>query len=254
MKFTPLGLLIAGAGFATVNASPLRVTIVTSNVETFGQFGNLPPNVPHGIENIALTPEAELHVLGWKDSDGPPEYVQFLDPNRNVVSNRRKPCASMRGKAIQISNSLRNMFGLMPIDPEHLQKDHSTSSHRHHEANGAVGVTYVGRIKNGEVVAQGRHRHANHHHSFLQRFSRVFVTLKWWEGGAVAFVFGCGLGVLLRLVFVMAVVSYRVGFRGESVDEICDDPTGEETVVLLAPPQYTETAAAYPEEKEVPAA
>lgn len=65
---------------------------------------------------------------------------------------------------------------------------------------------------------------------------------------------GCGLGVLLRLVFVLAVVSYRVGFRGESVDEICDDAPAEETAVLLAPPQYTEDAPAYPEEKQVPAA
>lgn len=178
-------LLITPA--ATVNASPLRVTVVTSNVETFGQFGNLPPTVPHGIENIALTPEAELHVLGWKDSDGPPEYVRLLDLNRNVVNNHRKPCGSMRGKAIQISNGLRNMFGFMPIDPEALPKD--APSHKHHHPNVPV-ATYIGRIENGEVVAQGSHRHAHHHHSFIQRFSRVFVTLKWWEGGAVAFVFG----------------------------------------------------------------
>jgi hypothetical protein len=79
----------------------------------------------------------------------------------------------------------------------------------------------------------------------------AFMALKWWEGGAIAFVFGCGIGVLLRLVWVMAVVSYRVGFRGESVNDIYEvEHDSEETASLMAPPQYSKT----PEEKTVPGA
>jgi len=239
MKLTPLGLLIAGAGFANVNASPLLLTIVTSNVDTFAQFGSL-----HETENIALT-EARPSVQGWVVEDRPHEV--YLDMFGQEV---RKPCATMRGKAIEISNGLRNMFGLTLIDPEVLHKDHLGSPHRHHSnPNAEVGMTCYGGVKEGAVVTQECRRHANHHHNFLQRFSRVFVALKWWEGGAVAFVFGCGLGVLLRLMWVLAIVSYRVGFRGESVDEAYDDAPAEETVTLLAPPKYTENAVAYPEEK-----
>jgi hypothetical protein len=34
-----------------------------------------------------------------------------------------------------------------------------------------------------------------------------------WEGRAVAFVLGCGLGVLLRMIWIMGVIAYRA-FRG----------------------------------------
>lgn len=39
------------------------------------------------------------------------------------------------------------------------------------------------------------------------------MTLGPWEGRAFAFVLGCGIGVLLRMVWVLAVVGYRM-FRG----------------------------------------
>lgn len=56
------------------------------------------------------------------------------------------------------------------------------------------------------------------------------------------------------MVWVMAVVSYRVGFRGESVDNVYDNG---KTVSSMAPPQYTEAAPekdSFPEEKTKPAA
>jgi len=44
------------------------------------------------------------------------------------------------------------------------------------------------------------------------------MNLGRWEGRAVAFVLGCGIGVLLRMFFIMSIVLYR-SVRGGSVDE-----------------------------------
>jgi len=41
------------------------------------------------------------------------------------------------------------------------------------------------------------------------------MALGKWEGRAVAFVLGCGLGVLLRMVWVFSVLLIRAGRRSE---------------------------------------
>ena len=63
---------------------------------------------------------------------------------------------------------------------------------------------------------------------------------------------GCGIGVLLRLVWVMALVSYRVT-RGESTETYSELPAhdNEEIAVLIAPPQYTEKEKVQDEKEEV---
>lgn len=50
---------------------------------------------------------------------------------------------------------------------------------------------------------------------------------------------GCGIGVILRMVYVLVLVTYRV-FRG-SAQPGEDDADEEETTVLLvaAPPEYS---------------
>jgi hypothetical protein len=85
-----------------------------------------------------------------------------------------------------------------------------------------------------------------------------------WEGRAVAFVLGesfcfiysfapsfylrltifilgCGIGVLLRMVWVMAILTYRM-VKGDSDESgeyaaVCDHYRAEE--ILVPPPQYT---------------
>jgi hypothetical protein len=54
---------------------------------------------------------------------------------------------------------------------------------------------------------------------FFQRVHAALITLGPWEGKAVAFVLGCGIGVLLRMVWILAVVSYRM-IRGTNENEI----------------------------------
>ncbi|KAF8068603.1 hypothetical protein FPV67DRAFT_1668681 [Lyophyllum atratum] len=54
--------------------------------------------------------------------------------------------------------------------------------------------------------------------STLQRVHVALMVLGPWEGRAVAFVLGCGIGVLLRMFWVLAIVSYRL-IKGPKEDE-----------------------------------
>jgi len=90
-----------------------------------------------------------------------------------------------------------------------------------------------------------------HKASFLRRVHIALMTLGTWEGRAVAFVLGCGLGVLFRMLWVLGVVSYRL-IRGPNqenryseiilVEEYEDEEEGAATVVP-PPPVYTDEKA-----------
>jgi len=71
------------------------------------------------------------------------------------------------------------------------------------------------------------------------------MNLGRWEGRAVAFVLGCGIGVLLRMFWVLAVVFYRAvkGSKAEELEYthiiIDAGDVDDETVVHSPPPTYT---------------
>jgi len=101
----------------------------------------------------------------------------------------------------------------------------------------------------------GAHRfHYKHNNgerpSFLVRVHVALMSLGPWEGRAVAFVLGCGIGVLLRMAWVLVVLTIR-GFRSPRSEEehvyTVIDIDAEE--IFVAPPTYT-----YPVEKAEAAA
>ncbi|KAI0032688.1 hypothetical protein K488DRAFT_85592 [Vararia minispora EC-137] len=110
----------------------------------------------------------------------------------------------------------------------------------------------------GAPVARphGHHHHHNfrpyhrHHGSFLRRVHRALMTLGPWEGRAVAFVLGCGIGVLLRMVWVITVLFCRA-VRGTNSAQEEDGVNNqyEEVAFLLpeeifvSPPEYTDEKA-----------
>jgi len=66
----------------------------------------------------------------------------------------------------------------------------------------------------------------NHHRTyFLHRVHRALISLGPWEGRIVAFVLGCGIGVLLRMFWVLATLLVR-GVR--------NNPEREETIFVYA--------------------
>jgi len=69
------------------------------------------------------------------------------------------------------------------------------------------------------------------------------MNLGQWEGRAVAFVIGCGIGVLIRMFWVLAIVSYRAcrGSRDAAAVIVMEEYDSDDETVVSAkvqPPKY----------------
>jgi len=245
MRLSAFPLVLAGAGLAVqqVVASPLRVVVVTSHQE---------------ISNNAQVGSDAASVATFVR---PEMIMPFSHHMAEASAGRgRKPCKSMKAKAIALSNKFRVTFGFAPIEIEEPKVNVFTPGFR----TGPVlhpGLT-VDKVLEAEhggadhpIQAKGRFRHVHHrlHGSFLHRVHHALMALGPWEGRAVAFVLGCGLGVLLRMVWVMTLISYRLIRGGNAARDTEGDITqGDmyyEGVVLFetdaeeslpAPPQYVD--------------
>lgn len=151
-----------------------------------------------------------------------------------------RPCAGRmsvwRNKAIDISNSFRKALGWPLIEPHH----HHAHAHPYLKVDQGgernyvkakilpfIGtpVSFIGGDPWRENVPEPHRHHGPHHHvsassssgplmpvsggSFMTRLHYSLLNLGTWEGRAVAFVLGCGIGVLLRMFWVLAVVFIR---------------------------------------------
>ncbi|KAF8530387.1 hypothetical protein BU17DRAFT_11671, partial [Hysterangium stoloniferum] len=76
--------------------------------------------------------------------------------------------------------------------------------------------------------------------AFVQRLTHALMMLGPWEGRIVSFVLGCGIGVLLRIVWVLAVLAVRSVRGKKQADEFLADEVIFEEQEHLLPPQYTE--------------
>ncbi|KAJ7765074.1 hypothetical protein DFH07DRAFT_1059008 [Mycena maculata] len=240
MKFSILPLAVASAGLLA-SASPMRVVIVSSGVQ------NTDAPVAHMEKPIfRVRPAAEATDGGVK---------------------QHTPCTGgrWRQKATSFSNAFKIALGFSVSDKKEVHVHHANHGWKHVQplpfigtpnANGVEAIE--GEMQGGEKLrimpmSAHPHLHGIHHHSksgkhsFLMRVHFALMSLGPWEGRAVAFVLGCGIGVLLRMIWVMAVISYRVvrGQRPASEEEheyTVVDLDAEE--IFVAPPQYT-----YPVEK-----
>jgi len=252
MKFSILPLAVASAGLLA-SASPMRVVIVSSSVETTdGPVAHIErpvfrlrpaaeaPAQPHSApcgksrfrQKAASISNAFKIALGFSVTEKKPQEIKPLHfkslpfigtPNGNGLEGE-----TQGGDRLRI---LPVPFTGKPFMPETKGSIHimPMSAHPHPE-----------RIH----LHQGKH-------SFLMRVHFALMSLGPWEGRAVAFVLGCGIGVLLRMFWVMAVISYRV-IRGQrpacapqeeyTVVDLDDD--AEE--IFVAPPHYT-----YPVDEKV---
>jgi len=236
MKFAFLPLLAAGAlGLAI--ASPIRVVVVTSSVSS-NSHDATPPNVRLGHAAASAA-------------------VANAD-NANIITPSPCPGKLMRDKAISISNAFRKALGLPLIE---TQPSPSSVNPKGYDHSGIVHIkplpfigTPVMPDDEERHVAYPHHahhmKHHNHHHhrnkaSFLWRVHHALMALGPWEGRAVAFVLGCGIGVLLRMFWVMTVVVYRM-IKGDSGEDeggaheytlVCEHYADAEAVEV-PPPSY----------------
>ncbi|EJD52327.1 hypothetical protein AURDEDRAFT_149131 [Auricularia subglabra TFB-10046 SS5] len=169
------------------------------------------------------------------------------------MPHAKKPCP---GKSIKLSNWFRQVLGMPTIAPgapkvgHHFDELHVDPHGRHAIKFHAVplDVPPARPVEHPEDERRPHHYHhhrphhgagAHHHHRrpFSHRLQMALMTLGPWEGRLVAFVLGCGIGVLLRLVWVLAVITFRSFRRDTEEDDVDMD---EEEEYLLPPPEYTE--------------
>jgi len=243
MKFSLIVTLAASAGLLQVGAAPLRVIMISSNTEISD-----PGNLPFGHPPIPAP--APMWAAG-------PNIGRI---NTNHDGAHRRPCGRLsrggrfRHKAIEISNFFRNALGLPLIkNPHH---------HPHHKPTPDDGkkfqmLPFIGtpptfiEITNPGAKLEGKTRGSdavrilpvmnpkfqNGHFIRPQKFSarlcQALMSLGKWEGRAVAFVLGCGIGVLIRMFFVLALIGFRSLKGGQKADGITLVDDNDHLYVIL---------------------
>jgi len=247
MKLTT-ALLVSCAALAT--AAPIRVVVYTNFEETDGKLG--PFRVGHAAVHALDHPmAAPAYIVTGVKAIATPSYVmlppaiptEVVEPM--VFRAGRKPCQG--GQSLRVSNWFRKLVGFPTIEANPHRKAEMDKHHHHHH----------GEWRNATSMPpmQSHRPHAHHHHmhhhthrpSFAHRLQFALHTLGPWEGRIVAFVLGCGIGALMRLVWVMGILAMR-SFRRSEEHEIIYDIVEEE--YLLPPPVYADEAV-YPDEKAV---
>lgn len=250
MRFPLLAAVVACATLTQVGASPLRVVVVTSSHQELPSAQNF--RFGHAL---ADSPVAKLNL--------PKQPTTFI----SAQPTGRLPCGKrIKDKAIQISNAFRHALGLPTIETAHPQPgDHVHGGMVHIMPFIGTPPMFVkptpGDMKHtqnnvwtagGQPVDQPRplyipHPRPHHHihrwgNTFSMRIHDALMALGPWEGRAVAFVLGCGIGVLLRMFWVLTVVTYRA-IRGTRDDEYTQVAVIEEYVdaedIVAPPPTYT---------------
>ena len=177
-----------------VAASPIRV--VVTEVSSSVRYGHATGDGPH-----------VAHIAG-----GPIELIAASSVAQPVAhagagNGSRRWCHSMRTKALDASNALRQMLGLEPIDRTHERPHHIKFIEPVSPVPGPDGpmpvLPFVGTPIRPAFVADGDerpmdgparrpmwHPHRRLRGSFLRRVHHALMTLGPWEGRAVAFVLG----------------------------------------------------------------
>jgi len=262
MRLSILPVLIAGAGIVSqVSAEPIRVVESPSNANANIRFG-------HALANA--------NVNGNDDSDNVvrlsrPTVVMTTTTEVKGKGLRHHFCgASLKAKALRMSNAFRHALGLPPID----MGDHVTFKGEV-PSNGApmtgevriLPMPFIGApiaspanpSKHSDVnsirilpVGEPQRHHHHHHHgmkhkqagTFGRRIHRAIMALSPWEGRAVAFVLGCGIGVLLRMFWVMSVLAYRTIKGDRNEDDTLDHGyimfEHDAESMFVPPPEYTD--------------
>ncbi|KAL6301286.1 hypothetical protein BKA93DRAFT_828401 [Sparassis latifolia] len=247
-------LLLASA--CLVTASPLRVVVTSHQEVTSGSDAAVAR-----ISNVV---------------------AQVYPPPPGAPGTKHHCSGSFRDKAIHLSNTIFGIPALPPPPsvwimnhgpavppfafpealPVELEDKHHVHAHDHfdgEETEGTQDGLKMEMAQPSHGVGRGPHRefapvHIMHmgghrHRSFLRRVHFALMALGPWEGRAVAFVLGCGIGVLLRMLFVIGVVLVRAlkGRRGEpeEIDVLFETDAAE----VVPPPQYTEKVPVAVEEK-----
>ncbi|KAJ3778454.1 hypothetical protein FB446DRAFT_713595 [Lentinula raphanica] len=253
MKATTFSFILAGAGLLQANASPLRVVFVSHEASLSSQAGSNNETVaqiqvqqlkPHPLQSVKAEGGSRRGCAGSRSLSISNTLRQAL--GLPLIETEFTHPHHEGGKLEGAVHFLPFAFGgpvwehhdddeyngprvhyvhhneddeLNFEEKEEEGRVHHNHHHHHHDM-------FASMEDEGEEGPVHPHRHHRHHHhskfhghfhprsSFVRRLHFAIMTLGPWEGRAVAFVLGCGLGVLLRMLWVLSVVAYRT-FKGE---------------------------------------
>ena len=200
------------------SASPIRVVVTEVSSVRYGHAA------ADGSNQLAHVPRPPSENLFVASAFAQPIFPDQNDKPHHAQGGGRHLCQSMRAKALDASNALRQWFGLEPIRVEKLPTHRRPHFIEVVNAEGMdtkdgkndhalpippfVGTPVRPAFAEGEgwVDRQGRrpmwiNRHGHGHHhlrgSFLRRVHHALITLGPWEGRAVAFVLGTSVRSLI---------------------------------------------------------
>jgi len=228
MKLTSLFTILGCA--ALISAAPIRIVVYSKS------------DNGSALQHIRVG-HAAAHMM---DHPRPAIAIGSAMPTAVAMPASRmgkKPCAG--AKSLRLSNWFREAVGLPPVNP-----------HARIEPAAVIRIpTFAptprppGSVHILPIVPDPKYMHGHIHghvhgphgrhgrKSFSHRLQFALLSLGPWEGRIVAFVLGCGIGVLLRLFWVMGVLIVR-SVRGDVEER--EVLYIEEEEFLLAPPEYTD--------------
>lgn len=157
----------------------------------------------------------------------------------------------LKAKYLAMSNRLRQALGMPTLIPM-ANINHPLPSTPHRPTDGFVNILPFPNPPSDDMVRvhvemtrvgmEQPHMHHGQAKPFVHRLHHAINHLGPWEGRAVAFVLGCGLGVLLRMLFVLSVVMVRAvrGTRERQVQLPVEEPG---TAYVILPPSYSADVA-----------
>ncbi|CUA66921.1 hypothetical protein RSOLAG22IIIB_00371 [Rhizoctonia solani] len=220
-----------------VSAAPLRVVVISTGqrvapIDTAPawaqsiRWGHAAAPAFNSLPPLNQATQSKDSMISHWMSGKTWTSIKEAGPNMRM---RKGGChGGMRVKALRIGNRLRVILGLPPIDfhgMKKIQAEATSQPTRHHHYHGH---SYM------------------HKQSFMHRLSRALATLGPWEGRVLSFVLGCGLGAILRMLFVFGVLIVRsvrcqrrqpVALEEDTVIFVADI---KEPVVVEALPAYAE--------------
>ncbi|KAG8906682.1 hypothetical protein FRB99_006383 [Tulasnella sp. 403] len=252
-----LSTLFLASALGLASAAPLRILVV--------------PN--QGMRNEIDRVNAEFEASGGHILEGlrfghaaayanvpshrTPEFSALPYPAVRRVGH--KGCGGHGGlsRVERLTDKWRKIFGFPPIVREGAYHSMTVTTVRgSHEHHGMVGkVSFVGGPMHVDF-AQAKPVPVNHHRvwaedrrvssqAFAFRLSRALSLLGPWEGRAISFVLGCGLGVLCRMFFVLILVLVRMKRARAVANARSAGPIAlpEDQAVLAEAPEYPEEKA-----------
>jgi hypothetical protein len=216
MKLTSISFLIAGAGLAAAN--PLHVMMASKDAS--------PIRMGHAVANAGP---------GTNDfSDGKPKPKM-----RHICKNMQKAVQGTASRLLALIGIGEHSVAVTAPVPEGsvTRIQITTSGPVPHKVGFRPAVQPYPPVR-GSPMPPGEGTPIWPHPMyisqqdrldgpFLHRAHRALMSLGPWEGRIVAFVLGCGIGVLVRMFVVLTVLFVRA-FRGNTVPE-----SEEETTILV---------------------